>query len=67
MADLYMQKHLAVQRPGGSYDFFAKEAEKYRQALAESEQRLAKFGKEQGVDFEILIGRFARFFGQNGD
>lgn len=49
MADLYMQKHLAVQRPGGSYDFFAKEAEKYRRALAESEQRLADFGKEQGV------------------
>jgi len=49
MADLYMQKHLAVQRPTGSYDFFAKETEKYRQALAESEQRLANFGKEQGV------------------
>ncbi len=49
MADLYMQKHLTVQRPGGSYEFFAKEAEKYKQALAESEQRLANFGKEQGV------------------
>jgi uncharacterized protein involved in exopolysaccharide biosynthesis len=48
-ADLYLQKHMAVQRPTGSYDFFAKEAEKYREALATSEQHLATFGKEQGV------------------
>jgi uncharacterized protein involved in exopolysaccharide biosynthesis len=49
IADLYMQKHLAVQRPTGSFDFFAKETEKYKQALAESEQRLASFGKQQGI------------------
>jgi uncharacterized protein involved in exopolysaccharide biosynthesis len=49
LADLYMQKHLAVQRPTGSYDFFAKETDKYRQSLADSEQRLANFGKQQGI------------------
>jgi uncharacterized protein involved in exopolysaccharide biosynthesis len=49
LADLYMQKHLAVQRPTGSYDFFAKETERYREALAGSEQRLATFGREHGV------------------
>jgi uncharacterized protein involved in exopolysaccharide biosynthesis len=49
MADLYMQKHIAVQRPTGSFDFFAKETEKYREALAGSEQRLANFGMEQGI------------------
>jgi uncharacterized protein involved in exopolysaccharide biosynthesis len=49
VGDLYMQKHLAVQRPTGSFDFFAKEAEKYREALAGSEQRLANFGKEEGI------------------
>src|ERR1700730_4458960 len=48
-ADLYLQKRVAVQRPTGSYDFFAKEAEKYRGALATSEQRLASFASEQGV------------------
>lgn len=46
IADIYMQKHLAVQRPSGSYDFFAKETQKYKAALAESERRLADFGKE---------------------
>jgi uncharacterized protein involved in exopolysaccharide biosynthesis len=49
LADLYMQKHLAVQRPTGSYDFFAKETDKYRHSLADSEQRLANFGKQQGI------------------
>jgi uncharacterized protein involved in exopolysaccharide biosynthesis len=49
MADLYLQKRLAVQRPTGSYDLFAKETEKYREALAGSEQRLVNFGKEKGV------------------
>lgn len=49
LATLYVQKHVAVHRPIGSYEFFAKEADKYRDALAESESRLADFGKEQGV------------------
>src|ERR1035437_2226342 len=49
LADLYMQKHIAVQRPTGAYEFFAKETDKYRQSLADSEQRLANFGKQQGI------------------
>jgi uncharacterized protein involved in exopolysaccharide biosynthesis len=49
LADLYMQKHLTVQRPTGSYDFFATETEKYKQALADSEQRLANFGTQRGI------------------
>jgi polysaccharide biosynthesis transport protein len=49
LAGLYMEKHLTVHRPTGSYDFFARETEKYKQALAESEVRLASFGKTEGV------------------
>jgi len=49
LGTLYVEKHVAVHRPTGSYDFFAKETEKYRDALAGSEARLASFGKEQGV------------------
>jgi uncharacterized protein involved in exopolysaccharide biosynthesis len=49
LATLYVEKHVAVHRPTGSYEFFAKEADKYRGALADSEERLANFGKEQGV------------------
>jgi succinoglycan biosynthesis transport protein ExoP len=49
LATLYVDKHVSVHRPTGSYEFFSKEADKYRNALADSEARLADFGKEQGV------------------
>jgi uncharacterized protein involved in exopolysaccharide biosynthesis len=49
LATAYIEKHVAVHRPTGSYDFFTKEADKYRNALADSEAQLASFGKEQGV------------------
>jgi uncharacterized protein involved in exopolysaccharide biosynthesis len=46
---LYLEKHLQLQRPAGSSDFFAQEAEKYRQALADSEARLSGFSRTEGV------------------
>jgi uncharacterized protein involved in exopolysaccharide biosynthesis len=49
LANGYLEKHINVYRPKGSYNFFAKEAEEYRKALAESETRLASFGPEQKV------------------
>jgi uncharacterized protein involved in exopolysaccharide biosynthesis len=49
LATAYVEKHVAVHRPTGSYEFFSKETDKYRDALADSEARLANFGKEQGV------------------
>jgi uncharacterized protein involved in exopolysaccharide biosynthesis len=49
LATAYVEKHVAVHRPAGSYEFFTKEADKYRNALAESEAQLASFGNEQGV------------------
>ena len=49
LATAYVEKHVAVHRPAGSYEFFTKEADKYRMALAESEAQLASFGSEQGV------------------
>jgi uncharacterized protein involved in exopolysaccharide biosynthesis len=49
LATAYVEKHVEVHRPTGSYEFFSKETDKYRDALADSETRLANFGKEQGV------------------
>jgi len=46
---LYLEKHLQLQRPAGSSDFFAQETEKYRQALADSESRLSGFSRTEGV------------------
>src|SRR5215467_5845561 len=48
LADRYLEKHLAVHRPQGSYVFFTSEAEKYGQALQQSEARLADFSKKSG-------------------
>jgi len=49
LAKLYIEKHVEVHRPTGSYEFFANEADKYRSALEDSEARLASFGTEEGV------------------
>ncbi len=49
LGKLYLEKHLQLQRPAGSSDFFAQETEKYRQALAEAESRLVDFGRIGGV------------------
>jgi uncharacterized protein involved in exopolysaccharide biosynthesis len=48
LANLYLAKHLRLQRPAGTFDFFAAETEKYQQALAESERHLAEFSKSEG-------------------
>src|SRR5215475_3759758 len=48
LADKYLEKHLAVHRPQGSFVFFTSQAEKYQQALQESEARLAEFSKKSG-------------------
>jgi len=48
LAKLYLEKHLAVHRPQGSYVFFTAQAEKYQQALEDSEARLAEFSKTSG-------------------
>ncbi|HTC41437.1 MAG TPA: hypothetical protein VK703_07695 [Candidatus Acidoferrales bacterium] len=49
LSKLYLDKHVQLQRPLGSSNFFAQEADKYQKALAESEARLVDFGKEEGV------------------
>jgi uncharacterized protein involved in exopolysaccharide biosynthesis len=49
LGKLYLEKHLQLQRPAGSSDFFSQETEKYRQALADSESRVAEFSRTAGV------------------
>jgi uncharacterized protein involved in exopolysaccharide biosynthesis len=49
LGSLYLEKHVAVHRPPGSYEFFAEETQKYQQALDQSENRLRSFEKEQGA------------------
>ena len=49
LANLYLEKHVAVHRPPGAFDFFKQETEQYRSGLASAEARLAAFGRNNGV------------------
>jgi uncharacterized protein involved in exopolysaccharide biosynthesis len=49
LSKLYLEKHLQLRRPAGAADFFAEQTDKYQKALADSEARLASFGKAEGV------------------
>jgi uncharacterized protein involved in exopolysaccharide biosynthesis len=49
LGKLYLEKHLRLQRPTGASDFFSQETDKYRRALADSENRLVSFSKTQGI------------------
>jgi uncharacterized protein involved in exopolysaccharide biosynthesis len=48
LGSLYLEKHVSVHRPPGSYEFFAQETQKYRKALEDSEARLRTFGEQRG-------------------
>lgn len=55
LAKLYLEKHLRLQRPEGTYEFFASETERYKAALARSEQTLVDFSKSRGVAAPDLL------------
>jgi uncharacterized protein involved in exopolysaccharide biosynthesis len=55
LGKLYLEKHLRLQRPAGSSDFFAQETEKYRQALAESEKKLVNYSQTEHVAAPDLV------------
>lgn len=49
LASLYLEKHLAMHRAPGEFEFFHEQAERYGKALADQEAKLTNFSKEQGV------------------
>ncbi len=49
LGQLYLEKHVMLQRPGGSADFFSVETANYRQLLEQAEQKLVEFGRAEGV------------------
>jgi len=44
----YLEKHMTVHRPPGSFEFFSEETTRYQRELAESEQRLRDFAVKRG-------------------
>jgi uncharacterized protein involved in exopolysaccharide biosynthesis len=49
LAGLYLEKHLAMHRAPGEFEFFQQQAEEYRKALATNEEKLTNFSRDQGV------------------
>jgi uncharacterized protein involved in exopolysaccharide biosynthesis len=49
LARLYPEKHLALHRPAGAYQFFSDQAERFRQELSVAQERLVNFGRQEHV------------------
>jgi uncharacterized protein involved in exopolysaccharide biosynthesis len=49
LSNFYLEKHLAVHRLPGAFDFFQKQTERYRNELATNEERLIRFDSDSGL------------------
>ncbi len=49
LANLYLEKHTQVMRPGGQYLFFAQQTDEAKKELTEAEGRLQEFNRSQRV------------------
>jgi uncharacterized protein involved in exopolysaccharide biosynthesis len=49
LTDLYLQKHLEVQRPPGTFAFFQQQTARYWEALRGAEERLVEFNRSQNT------------------
>jgi uncharacterized protein involved in exopolysaccharide biosynthesis len=49
LGEFYTQKHVAVHRPAGSYDFFARETQRYHDALQHAETDLRNLGNRSRI------------------
>jgi uncharacterized protein involved in exopolysaccharide biosynthesis len=66
LASLYLDKHLALRRVPGAFEFFNQQAKEYREALEKSEAKLAEFSRTEGVvapalERELKVRRLAEF------
>lgn len=49
LGGFYMQKHVQVHRPAGSYDVFVRETQRYRDLLDQAENKLRQFTQQAQV------------------
>ncbi|MGB7844900.1 MAG: GumC family protein [Candidatus Acidiferrum sp.] len=66
IASLYLEKHLAMHRAPGQFEFFHQQAQDYGKALAEAEEKLTSFSREHGVvdptlEKDINVRKLAEF------
>lgn len=68
LGSLYLQKHLAVRRPAGAFEFFQKQTERYRTELATSQEQLTRYDRSTGLispelEKEITLRKLSEFEG----
>jgi uncharacterized protein involved in exopolysaccharide biosynthesis len=66
LASLYLEKHLAMRRAPGQFEFFHQQAEEYRKALSDAQEKLTSFSQAEGVvnpalEKEISVRKVAEF------
>ena len=66
LTNLYLEKHLAVHRPPGAFDFFQQETVRYGQGLSDAEARLVDFTHAGTVvsaklEKEVTLQKLAEF------
>jgi uncharacterized protein involved in exopolysaccharide biosynthesis len=49
LVSLYLEKHMAVHQPAGTFEFFQKQTQQYAKSLAQAESHLVEFSRTQGV------------------
>jgi uncharacterized protein involved in exopolysaccharide biosynthesis len=49
LSQLYLDKHIKLHSPPGTYEFFKTQAEQYQKDLRDAEQRFSSFQKKSGV------------------
>lgn len=53
LSNFYLEKHLAVHRPPGAFDFFQQATKRYRDSLTDAETRLVDFTRSGAVSAKI--------------
>jgi uncharacterized protein involved in exopolysaccharide biosynthesis len=66
LASLYLEKHLAMRRSPGQFEFFHQQAEEYRKELLDAQEKLTGFSQAEGVvnpalEKEISVRKVAEF------
>jgi uncharacterized protein involved in exopolysaccharide biosynthesis len=68
LARLYLEKHLTLQRPAGTYQFFTEQAQRAKQDLESLREQLASFSVEHqvvsaAVEKEAVLQKLSEFEG----
>lgn len=58
LSDLYIEKHLRVQRPANSFSFFDQQTDFYRRKLADSEAHLVQFSRDKDIAAPDVVRQF---------